>query len=329
MLNFTGMKSMDYRPCGTSGLLLPRLSLGLWQAFGASCTQEHLGKMIRTAFDAGICSFDLADNYGPPPGQAEAHFGEWFSREFSAHRDEIILSTKAGHLMWDGPYGDGGSRKHLMAGIDQSLRRLKVDYVDLFYHHRPDPKTPEEESWQALVDIVRAGKALYVGLSKYSPEALARAVTFFRAQHTPFILHQVRYNLLCRDVEKESLAVAAQEGLGVSVFSVLAQGLLTEKYLTTIPQDSRIATGSLFLTEKSLTEDYRQRIIRLRDLVRPAGYSVPAFALRWALRRSEITTAIIGASRPEQICDNVSALSLPEPSADLYLAAEQLLESHL
>ncbi len=318
---------MEVVRCGASGLKLSRLSLGFWQAFGDATSPESLGKRVTTAFDLGICSFDLADNYGPPPGSAERHFGEWLSREFAAHRDEITITTKAGHLMWDGVYGDGGSRKHLMAGIDQSLRRMKLDYVDIFYHHRPDPETPEEESWQALVDIVRAGKALYVGLSKYSAEALQRAKTFFKAQHVPLIIHQVRYSLLQRDIEATVLPTSAACGMGVAVFSTLAQGLLTERYLNGIPEGSRIAQGSVFLKASQLTEDYLRKITALRDLVRPAGYSVADFALRWALRNPSVTTAIIGASTAEQIKANVAALALPEPDPSLYTKAEALFQA--
>ncbi len=310
--------------CGMSGLKLPRLTLGFWQAFGEQSSMESLGERVTTAFDLGICAFDLADNYGPPSGSAEERFGTWFKNTFAAHRDEVVITTKAGHLMWEGPYGIGGSRKHLMAGIDQSLRRLKMDYVDIFYHHCPDPETPEEESWQALADIVHAGKALYVGISKYAAETLPRAVEFFKSQHVPLIIHQVRYNLMQREVEQRVLQTNAQLGLGTTVFCTLAQGLLTEKYLAGIPEGSRIAQGSVFLKPAHITEDYLQKVTRLRDLVRSAGYSVSEFALRWALRRSEITSAIIGASTPEQIKANVAALALPEPAAELYAAAEAI-----
>lgn len=321
------MNALDAPRCGRSGLRLPRLTLGLWQGFGADDTEENLAERIRTAFDLGICSFDLADNYGPPPGSAEARFGAWFAREFSAHRDEVVIATKAGHLMWAGPYGDWGSRKHLMAGIDASLRRLRLDYVDIFYHHRPDPETPEEETWEALADIVRRGKALYVGLSKYPAEALPRAAAFFRARGIPFVIHQVRYSLMQRAVEKDTLPASAEVGLGVAVFSVLAQGLLTENYLDGVSADSRIGRGSPFLTAAALTPDCLNRIRRLRDLVRPAGYGVADFALRWALRRPEVTTAVIGASRASQIRANVAALSLPPPDDALIRAAEDLFSA--
>lgn len=313
--------------CGTSGLRLPRLTLGLWQAFGEATSLEGLGERVTTAFDLGICAFDLADNYGPPPGSAETRFGEWFRKHFAQHRDEVVIATKAGHAMWAGPYGDGGSRKHLMAGIDQSLKRLQLDYVDLFYHHRPDPETPPEESWQALVDIVRAGKALYVGLSKYPAELLPRAVAFFREQHVPLIVHQVRYNLLNRQPEAGVFQASAEGNLGVAIFSVLAQGLLTERYLEGIPEHSRIASGSVFLTSSAITPDYLRRIAALRDLLKPAGYRVADFALRWALRRPEITTAIIGASRPDQLRANVAALSLPPLEETLVARAEALLQT--
>ncbi len=316
--------SMPTPRCGNSGLRLSRLTLGLWQAFGDAVTLESLGERVTTAFDAGICSFDLADNYGPPPGSAEANFGTWFKKEFSQHRDEIVIATKAGHLMWEGPYGDWGSRKHLMAGIDQSLRRLKMDYVDIFYHHRPDPETPEEETWNALADIVRAGKALYIGLSKYPAQILPRAVDFFKARGIPFIVHQVRYNLMQRDIEADVLKTNAACGLGTAVFCTLAQGLLSEKYLNGIPAQSRIGTGSVFLKPAHITDDYLQKIAQLRDLVKPAGYAITDFALRWALRHEEVTTAIIGASTPEQITANVAALALPEPSPELYAAAEEI-----
>ncbi len=315
---------VDMVRCGASGLRLPRLTLGFWQAFGEASSLEELGARVQTAFDLGICAFDLADNYGPPPGSAESRFGEWFARAFRAHRDEVVIATKAGHLMWPGAYGDGGSRKHLIAGLDQSLRRLRLDYVDVFYHHRPDPDTPEEESWQALADLVHAGKALYVGLSKYPAESLARAVAYFRAERVPLILHQVRYSLLQRAIETDVLPTSAREGLGVAVFSTLAQGLLTERYLDGIPADSRIARGSVFLKAEHLTADYHAKITALHDLLRPAGYRISDFALRWALRDPAVTTAIIGASRPEQIRANVAALALPEPPPELYTAAEGL-----
>ncbi len=310
--------------CGNSGLKLPRLTLGFWQAFGEQASMASLGERVTTAFDLGICAFDLADNYGPPPGSAEERFGAWFKSSFAAHRDEVVITTKSGHVMWEGPYGLGGSRKHLMAGIDQSLRRLQMDYVDIFYHHCPDTETPEEESWHALADIVRAGKALYVGLSKYSPEVLPRAVEFFNACHVPFIIHQVRYNLMQRDIEHGVLQINARLGLGTTVFCTLAQGLLTEKYLAGIPEGSRIAQGSVFLKPAHITDDYLRKINQLRDLVRSEGYSVSDFALRWALRRPEITSAIIGASTPEQIRANVAALALPDPSPELYAAAEAI-----
>ncbi len=311
---------MRYNRCGRSGLLLPALTLGLWHNFGDEAGDEACVRLIAAAFDHGITHFDLADNYGPPPGSAESRFGACFERHFKAHRDEVVVATKAGHLMWPGPYGDWGSRKHLLAGLDQSLRRLRLEYVDIFYHHRPDPETPLEESLGALATAVRSGKALYAGISKYSPEATIRAAAFFREERIPFIVHQARYNMFNREIEASLLPAAAREGLGVVAFSALAQGLLTDKYLGGIPEGSRIAKGSPFLTSEALTAERLDRIRRLDAFARARGQTLSRLAVAWVLRRPEITTALIGASRPEHIRENCAALADP-PLDDSALAA--------
>lgn len=308
---------MEYRRCGHSGLRLPALSLGLWHNFGGEADFENARAMVRRAFDLGITHFDLANNYGPPPGSAELTFGRILRENLAAHRDEILVSTKAGYTMWDGPYGDWGSRKYLLASLDQSLRRLGLDYVDIFYHHRPDPETPLEESLTALVDAVRQGKALYAGLSNYPPDLTRRAADFLRSAGVPLLIHQPRYHLLHRLPETSGLFDALDEvGAGSIVFCPLAQGLLTNRYLHGIPADSRAAGHSVFLTGDRVTSEAVTVAQRLNEIAASRGQSLAQMALAWTLRRKTVTSALIGASRPSQIEENVAALDQLNFSAD-------------
>ena len=300
-------EAMNYRRCGRSGLLLPEISLGFWHNFGEAADPERCRFIVETAFDNGITCFDLANNYGPPYGSAEEMFGRIYKASLETHRDEIIVTTKAGHDMWPGPYGEWGSRKNLMASLDQSLRRLRLDYVDIFYSHRPDPLTPLEETMQALVDIVRQGKALYVGISKYPPEMAARAYSYLREAHVPCLVYQGRYNMLERVHEEEILPQAAAEGVGYVAFSPLAQGLLTDRYLNGIPEDSRMR-HSQFLKESVLTPELLTQLRAWNEEAKADGYSLAQYALRWILRRPEVTSVIIGASSVEQLKNNLQAI---------------------
>lgn len=295
----TGMR---YRRCGNSGVLLPEVSLGLWHNFGVASDKQTCRELIGRAMDLGICHFDLADNYGPPPGSAEETFGYLLKNEFMGHRDEMFISTKAGHLMWSGVYGDWGSRKHLIAGINQSLRRMNLEYVDVFYHHRPDPETPLEETLQALIDIVRSGKALYIGLSKYPADILKQACAILRAEKVPCLLHQVRYNLLNRECEAEVLPTTKQVGAGCVAFSPLAQGMLTGKYVCAqIPENSRAADKtSVFLNEEKIQADMA-RVVRLKQVADDAGLSLTELSLRYLLQQSEVSSVLIGARTCEQL----------------------------
>lgn len=298
---------MNYRRCGRSGLLLPEISLGFWHNFGEAADPDRCRAIVETAFDNGITYFDLANNYGPPYGSAETMFGRIFDRSLRAHRDEIIVATKAGHDMWPGPYGEWGSRKNLIASLDQSLRRMQLDYVDIFYSHRPDPRTPLEETMQALVDIVRSGKALYAGISKYPPEMAARAYAYLREAHVPCLVYQGRYNMLERTPEEEILPQAAAEGVGYVAFSPLAQGLLTDRYLNGIPEDSRMR-HSQFLKESVLTPELLAQLRAWNEEAKAEGLALAQYALRWILRRPEVTSVIIGASSVEQLKKNLAAL---------------------
>ena len=302
-------ETMPYRRCGRSGLLLPEISLGFWHNFGSTADPDKCRAIVQTAFDNGITYFDLANNYGPPYGSAEEMFGNIFTRSLKAHRDEILVATKAGHDMWPGPYGEWGSRKNLIASLDQSLRRLQLDYVDIFYSHRPDPQTPLEETMQALVDIVRSGKALYVGISKYPPEMAARAYAYLREAHVPCLVYQGRYNMLERGPEEEILPQAAAEGVGYVAFSPLAQGLLTDRYLNGIPEDSRMR-HSQFLNESVLTEELLTKLRAWNEAARAEGYTLAQYALRWILRRPEVCSVIVGASSVEQLKNNLRAVCL-------------------
>ncbi|MBO5883796.1 MAG: aldo/keto reductase [Clostridia bacterium] len=304
--------NMKYNRCGASGLKLPAVSLGLWHNFGTNDDYENMKKMCFTAFDLGITHFDIANNYGPVPGSAEINFGKILREEMGAYRDELIISTKAGYKMWDGPYGDFGSRKYLIASLDASLKRLGLDYVDIFYHHRMDPETPLEETMTALDSIVKSGKALYVGLSNYDGETMTRASRILRDLNCPFIINQNRYSIFDRTVEKNGLLKEADEnGKGVIIYSPLAQGLLTDRYLGGIPEDSRIKKSGIFLKESALTEEKISQIVKLNEIAHSRGERLAIMALSWVLRRHEITSVLIGASRPEQIKENVLALSSP------------------
>ena len=300
---------MTYRRCGASGLLLPAVSLGLWHNFGAVDRFATGRATVRRAFDLGITHFDLANNYGPPPGSAEVNFGRILRADLATHRDELIISSKAGYLMWPGPYGDWGSRKYLVASLDQSLRRMGLEYVDIFYHHRPDPSTPVEETMSALHDIVRAGKALYVGISSYPPDLTRRAAQVLTALGTRCLIHQPKYSMLVRDIEQGLLATLQQLGIGCIGFSPLAQGLLTDRYFKGIPRDSRAAKPHGFLKAAQVTEAVRGKVLRLNELARGRGQSLAQMALVWTLRHKAMTSVIIGASRPAQVTDAVEALS--------------------
>jgi L-glyceraldehyde 3-phosphate reductase len=305
-----------YRQCGRSGIKLPVLSLGLWHNFGAVDSYANSRALVLRAFDQGITHFDLANNYGPPPGSAEATFGRIVREDLAGYRDELIVSTKAGYDMWEGPYGDWGSRKYLLASLDQSLKRLGLDYVDIFYSHRPDPVTPVEETTGALAHAVRAGKALYTGLSNYDPAQTGRASVLLRELGTPCLIHQPRYNMLDRAPERGLLDTLSREGIGGIAFCPLAQGLLTSRYLAGIPADSRAGHDPRFLKPDQITEDRRARLRRLDAVAKARGQSLAQLALAWVLRQPAITSALIGASKTSQIDENLGALKGLEISAD-------------
>ena len=316
---------MTYSRCGRSGLKLPALSLGLWHNFGDTASYENMKAMCFTAFDHGITHFDLANNYGPEPGSAERNFGRILREEFAAYRDEMIVSTKAGYTMWDGPYGDYGSRKYLLASLDASLSRLGLPYVDIFYHHRPDPDTPLEETMGALAQAVFSGKALYAGLSNYNGEQLRRAAKILDGLHCPFVINQNRYSIFDRTIERNGLkATAAELGRGIIAFSPLAQGLLTDRYLDGIPSDSRIMTDGRFLHADSLTEEKLAKIRALSDIAAARGQSLAQMALAWDLRDGVVTSVLIGASKPSQILDNLGALANTHFSEDELAAIDKL-----
>jgi len=301
--------SMQFRRCGRSGLKLPAVSLGLWHNFGGVDPYETARAMVLRAFDLGVTHFDLANNYGPPPGSAEENFGRILGADLRDHRDEIVVSTKAGYTMWDGPYGDWGSRKYLIASLDQSLRRMGLDYVDIFYHHRPDPDTPLEETVGALDAIVRAGKALYVGISSYGPKQTERAVEMLHARGTPCLIHQPKYNMFDRTIETGLLPVLEQCGVGCIAFSPLAQGLLSDKYLDHVPADSRIAKPHGFLKRDALTSDILAKVGALHEMAQERGQSLAQMALAWVLRHRTMTSVVIGASRVDHVDAAVGALS--------------------
>ncbi|MDF2409837.1 L-glyceraldehyde 3-phosphate reductase [Aeromonas sp. 2HA2] len=300
-----------YRSVGRHGLRLPSIGLGLWHNFGEGSDPARVKAMVHQAFDLGITHFDLANNYGPPPGSAETTFGGVLKRSLAPYRDELIIASKAGYVMWDGPYGDGGSAKYLFASLHQSLRRLGLDYLDIFYHHRPDPRTPLEETCQALALMVRQGKALYVGLSNYPAELAARAASRLAELGTPCLVNQLKYSLFQREIEAETLPVCREQGVGVVAFSPLAGGLLSDRYLAGIPADSRAASGSPFLKPEQITPDTLARIRALHTLAQQRGQDLSQLALQWVLRDPVVSCALIGASSPEQIVNAVYALALP------------------
>lgn len=302
-------EKMVYRRCGQSGLKLPAVSLGLWHNFGDNSSYSNMVNMCLTAFDNGITHFDLANNYGPEAGSAEINFGRILKEHLSAYRDEMIISTKAGYYMWPGPYGDNGSRKYLLASLDCSLKRMGLDYVDIFYHHRMDPDTPLEETMGALEQAVTSGKALYVGLSNYDGKTLEKASKILEERHVPFIINQNRYNIFDRKIEDNGLKETSHKlGKGIICFSPLAQGLLTDRYLNGIPDDSRIRTDGRFLKEEYVTDVVLDKVRQLNDLAESRGQTLARMALAWVLKDEPITSVIIGASKPEQILDNVKAL---------------------
>lgn len=301
--------TMKYRRCGNSGLKLPSVSLGLWHNFGDTGNYENIRQMCFTAFDNGITHFDLANNYGPPEGTAEINFGRILKEDLGVYRDELIISTKAGYWMWPGPYGEWGSRKNLLSSLDQSLKRLGLEYVDIFYHHRMDPDTPLEESMGALATAVQSGKALYAGISNYDGKTLEQAAAILQELKVPFVINQNRYSIFDRTVENNGLKeTAARLGKGVIAFSPLAQGLLTDRYLKGIPTDSRIRTDTRFLKEAALTPERLDQICQLRDLAAQRGQTLAQMALAWVLRDGIVNSVLVGASRPEQILDNLQAV---------------------
>ena len=302
-------ETMQYNRCGKSGLLLPKVSLGLWHNFGSNGDYDNMKAMCFTAFDHGITHFDLANNYGPEPGSAETNFGRILKEDLGAYRDEMVISTKAGFDMWEGPYGNWGSKKYLTASLDQSLKRMGLEYVDIFYHHRMDPETPLEETMETLAQIVRSGKALYVGISNYDGVHMEKAATILKELHCPFIINQNRYSIFDRTIEKNGLKEAAVEsGKGIIAFSPLVQGTLTNRYLNGIPSDSRIATDGRFLKASQLTEEKIASIRGLNELAAQRGESLAQMALNWVLKDGIVTSVLVGASKPEQILDDLKVL---------------------
>ena len=305
-------EEMKYNRCGASGLLLPAVSLGLWHNFGSNGNFDNMMNMCETAFDNGITHFDLANNYGPVYGAAEESFGRILKKSLGVYRDELVISTKAGYDMWQGPYGDGGSKKYLVASLDQSLKRMGLDYVDIYYHHRPDPETPLEETARALDGIVKSGKALYIGISNYNKEQTIAIAKLFHEMGTPFIINQRKYSLFDRTIEKDGLKdYAAKNGIGVITFCPLAQGLLTDRYLHGIPEDSRIRTDGRFLKENAITEETLAKVRALNEIAKNRGESLAQMALAWIQRDNDITSVLIGASRPSQILDNLGMINAP------------------
>ena len=310
-------ETMKYNRCGKSGLKLPAVSLGLWHNFGDNSDYKNMEQMCFTAFDNGITHFDLANNYGPAEGAAEINFGKILRENLQNYRDEMIISTKAGYYMWPGPYGDWGSRKYLIASLDQSLQRMGLDYVDIFYHHRMDPETPLEETMEALAQIVRSGKALYAGISNYDGQTLERATKILDELHVPFIINQNRYNILDRTIEKNGLKDKAKElGKGIICFSPLAQGLLTDRYLNGIPEDSRVRTDGRFLKESQIVDSKIEGIRKLNEIAKRRGQTLAEMALAWNLKDDAITSVIVGASKPSQILDNIKAIENTEFSSE-------------
>lgn len=319
-------EEMKYNRCGASGLLLPAVSLGLWHNFGSNGNFDNMQDMCHTAFDHGITHFDLANNYGPVPGSAEENFGRILAKGLGRYRDELIISTKAGYDMWPGPYGNWGSKKYLVASLDQSLKRMGLDYVDIFYHHRPDPNTPLEETVRALDGIVRSGKALYVGISNYNKEQTIAAAELFKELGTPFIINQRKYSMFVRDIEKDGLKdYAAAHGIGIITFSPLAQGILTDRYLHGIPEDSRVRTDGRFLKEAAIVEETLKKVRALNDLAAQRGQTLAQMALSWILRDGDITSVLIGASKPSQILDNIGIVHATAFSEEERRRIEEIL----
>ncbi|MEH7128569.1 L-glyceraldehyde 3-phosphate reductase [Neobacillus drentensis] len=320
-------EAMKYNRSGRSGLMLPTVSLGLWHNFGGVDNYENGRAMLRRSFDLGITHFDLANNYGPPPGSAEEMFGKMLKTDFAPYRDEMIISSKAGYTMWPGPYGDWGSRKYLVSSLEQSLKRMGLDYVDIFYSHRPDPNTPLEETMGALDSIVRQGKALYVGISNYSAEQTAEAIKILNQLGTPLLIHQPKYSMFNRWIEDGLQDVLEENGVGSIAFSPLAQGLLTNKYLTGIPADSRAASPTGFLSADHVTADVVERVQRLNDIATERGQSLSQMALAWVLRGGKVTSVLIGASRVSQIEENVAVLNNLDFSEEELVRIEDILKS--
>lgn len=319
-------ETMEYRRCGRSGLKLPAISLGLWHNFGDSTRVDNSRALLRHAFDRGITHFDLANNYGPPPGSAEENFGRIMREDFHAYRDELVISTKAGYTMWDGPYGDWGSRKYLISSLDQSLKRMGLEYVDIFYHHRPDPETPLEETMRALDHVVRQGKALYAAISNYPADRAAEAIAILRDLGTPCLIHQPRYSLFERTPEQGLLNVLGEQGVGTIAFSPLAGGVLTDRYLQGVPDDSRAASGSRFLNSDQLTTEKMAKVQRLQAIAVERGQKLAQMALAWVLRHQQVTSVLIGASKTAQIDDAVDMLTNQHFSADELQHIEEALK---
>ncbi|HDT4051466.1 TPA: L-glyceraldehyde 3-phosphate reductase [Enterobacter bugandensis] len=320
-------QTMEYRRCGRSGLRLPAVSLGLWHNFGDATLIENSRQLLQRAFDLGITHFDLANNYGPPPGSAERNFGRILQEDFLPWRDELIVSTKAGYTMWDGPYGDWGSRKYLLASLDQSLKRMGLEYVDIFYHHRPDPETPLQETMKALDHLVRQGKALYVGLSNYPAELARKAIDILNDLGTPCLIHQPKYSMFERAPEEGLLDVLQEKGVGCIPFSPLAGGQLTNRYLNGIPADSRAASGSQFLNPEQITEGKLEKVRQLNALAESRGQKLSQMALAWVLRHEEVTSVLIGASKTAQIDDAVGMLENRQFTAEELSLIDQILGS--
>lgn len=318
---------MPFRRCGNSGILLPLISLGLWHNFGHNADFKNARTILRKAFDSGITHFDLANNYGPPFGSAEETFGRVMEKDFKSYRDELIISTKAGWDMWPGPYGNHGSRKYMIASLDQSLKRMGLEYVDIFYHHRPDPDTPMEETMGALDQIVRQGKALYVGISQYSAEETSKASKILKELGTPCLIHQPRYSMFDRWVEKGLLDVIEKEGIGSIAFSPLEQGILTDKYLKGIPEDSRIAKDGRYLKEVNITEEVLKKVKALNLIALGRSQSLAQMAISWLLKDPRITTVLVGVSKPEQLEENLKAVQNFVFSKEESKAIEKILQS--
>jgi len=326
-INKNRYEYMQYRRCGKSGIKLPLISLGLWQNFGEEATVENQKKMIFKAFDSGITHFDLANNYGAPnKGAAEENFGRILRADLNSYRDEMIISTKAGYSMWPGPYGDFGSRKYLIASLDQSLKRMGLDYVDIFYHHRPDPDTPLEETMGALSDLVHQGKTLYIGLSNYGVSEAREAIRILKENRTPCLIHQPRYNMLERTAEKGLLELLEKEGTGCIPFSPLAQGVLSDKYVRGIPADSR-ASKSQIVRERYMSDEQIAQVLTLNEIALKRGQSLASMALCWVLRRKEVTSVLIGASKAEQIEDNLKALEFMDFTEEELKTIDRVLEN--